>query len=125
MMLTLSDAGGAALFFAATFIILFARDRVRPDNPTATHLRHSLFFLSGALLGVGLIYFGFGLAGINVNEGVAGEGMTDPYAVGRAMRPWGKILSGGFSWAFAISVWLWDRRTNPSRRQQEDEVDVS
>ena len=116
-MLTVSDAGGAALFFAAVFILMYARDIVVPVTPTATHLRRCILMLAGSLFGIGLIYFGFGLAGV----GIAGDGFEPNYEIGREFRPWGKTIAGVFAFGFTISVWRWDRATNPARKERNGE----
>ena len=118
-MLTVSDAGGAALFFSAVFILMYARDIVNPVTTPAINLRRAILMLAGSLFGIGLIYFGFGLAGIDVGDGIAAEGVGDPYAIGRAFRPWGKTIAGLFAFGFAVSVWRWDRATNPARKERK------
>lgn len=100
-MLTVSDVGGFALFLAAAFGLLFARDRVWPVTLSSQRLRQALLAIAVSFIGIAAIYGAFAVASIpDVDPG---------FLFGKKVRPYGKIVGGlGALW-FAIVVWRWER----------------
>lgn len=85
-MLQVSDFGGALLCLAVVGGVLHARHIIQNNfSRTTNYLRAVLIAVAALFFGVAAIYAAFAVGG----------GDIDPnYAVGKAVRPYGKIVDG-------------------------------